>query len=323
MNRLRHREKQGKRKAFPVFSSLTFSVSLWPMVFKTLKNAPKQPKRLYGLLRFARNDDLEGIVRRRRFGWPPNGLLRRAARAMTTGSIGAQNSPPSEGGGGRRRRTGWLMGNPKHHASWAKPPTTPPFGHPSKGGEFVTQPPHRSSPIPPDRHCEERSNASNHSPLPLAGEGPGERALKIAGRTNLSDMKPSILRREAPERTTPSPGLRLPSPPLAGERGGRWDVPQDCHRCPKPCRCPEACQFPQSRHCSGCATRQTIRRPTDAPNQPNPHKKTINYRDAEAQRNPKTAFAFLCASMANGFQNSQKRAEATQTSVWIASLRSQ
>jgi hypothetical protein len=38
--------------------------------------------------------------------------------------------------GGRRRRTGWLMGNTKYHASRVKTPTTPPFGHPSKGGEF-------------------------------------------------------------------------------------------------------------------------------------------------------------------------------------------
>jgi hypothetical protein len=28
-----------------------------------------------------------------------------------------------------------------------------------------------------------------------------------------------------------------------------------------------------------------------------PHKKTINHRDTEAQRNPKTAFAFLCVSV--------------------------
>jgi hypothetical protein len=119
----------------------------------------------------------------------PYGLPRPAALAMTTGGASGHKIPlPWRGG--RRRRTGWLMRNTKRLHFERRPPTTPPFGHPSRGGEV-----HRS-------------------PLPPAGEGLGERV----GRTNLSDMKPPILRRFAPEKTTPSPGLRPPSP-ARRERG--------------------------------------------------------------------------------------------------------
>jgi hypothetical protein len=56
-------------------------------------DATEQPKRPYGLLRFARNDDLEGIVRRRRFDWPSHGLPR---------ACGPRNDGPG-GFAGRRR----------------------------------------------------------------------------------------------------------------------------------------------------------------------------------------------------------------------------
>ncbi|MDR0380103.1 MAG: hypothetical protein LBI62_09235 [Candidatus Accumulibacter sp.] len=47
-------------------------------------------------------------------------------------------------------------------------------------------------------------------------------------------MKPSILRREAPERTTPSPGLRPPSP-ARRERGHSPRIATDV---PKPANSP-------------------------------------------------------------------------------------
>jgi hypothetical protein len=112
--------------------------------------------------------------------------------------------------------------------------------------------------------------------LPLAGEGRGRGGSKKRKGVQ-------TLRRFAPKRTTPSPGLRPPSPPLAGERGGRGDISGNpAHALPttppfghpstggefitQPTRQPR--QSPHRRHRPDCATKQSIRAPIDPPKQP-------------------------------------------------------
>jgi hypothetical protein len=125
------------------------------MVFRTFKNAQKQPN-------------------------PPNGLPRRVARAMTTGetsghkiSLSWRKTIPLLWMGGRRRRTGWLMRNTKRLHFERRPPTTPPFGHPSRGGEFVVQPSHQSLSIPSKSSLRGVKRRAKPLPSPACGRGVG------------------------------------------------------------------------------------------------------------------------------------------------------
>jgi hypothetical protein len=89
-------------------------------------------------------------------------LLRRGSRQRRTGG-----QIPLPWRGGRRRRTGWLMRNTKRLHFERSPQPPRPSGTPPREGNYSALRVHL------------RRRGISISPLPLAGEGPGERVFKI------------------------------------------------------------------------------------------------------------------------------------------------